>query len=158
MNASLVAGTLVAISNAMAEARLHLIVKWCQKRHVTVTFTSLASKYFPTSRRININKNVSRKRQLMVLLHECGHHLIDSSPTATDRYKNGWGVKTIKASKTDLHRIDVLEEEYEAWQRGWKLGKRLQVLTDADRPAFDKVRVSTLKSYANWIVNPSDYE
>lgn len=152
-SAELTAVTLQAISNATAEARLHIVIKWCYARHVTVEFRNLPSKYLPSSKKIVINKRSSRKHQLMILLHECGHHLIDSSPVATKRYKNGWDAEDPKILKTFTHRIDVLAEEIEAWDRGWNLALRLGVLTESNRQAFDKVRTSMLKSYIKWAAN-----
>ena len=50
--------------------------------------------------------------------------------------------------KTTHHKVACLEEEFEAWHRGWKLAKRLGLAIS--RREYDDLRIECLKSYVDW--------
>jgi hypothetical protein len=77
------------------------------------------------------------------MLHECGHYLIGEKEKH-ERYGMGYSQLDPAVKATFAHKSDVVEEEYEAWWRGLKLARRLNIALDKSR--FDEVRLSTLKT------------
>lgn len=158
-------GQVDAVTNYAIDLRaikgLEATIDWCTARGLTVIFNGRrGGTYYSTTKRITISNLASPRQQLHNLLHECGHHLIGQKHKRTERFGMGYGAGSEKwHTGTQHHVIDILDEEFEAWARGWKLGKKLGSLSDSDRPAFDKRRVWCLTSYVRWATmnytNPS---
>ena len=126
------------------------VISWCTKQKITVDFISRnGGEYFAEDRKITVCKNTSPQHQLHVLLHECGHHLI-GKPNPDQRFGMGYDNDEAAQRNTIHHKIDILEEEFEAWHRGWRLGIRLGALKQFDKPAFDKNRTRMLRQYIDW--------
>ena len=87
--------------------------------------------------------------RLFALLHECGHALIRKNWTKfktqypAHAEHDGDGRKETKRFK-----ISTLEEEFEAWKRGWKLAKRLNLKLDKD--AYTKHKNKYIMTYVKW--------
>lgn len=137
---------------------LETIIKWCESRGLSVTFSKKSGGvYYTAQKEITINARAGAKQQLFLLLHECGHHLIGNAERH-ERYGMGYSVTDVTTRRTYHHRIDILEEEFEAWHRGWKLALRLGVLSTEDKVIFDKVRIRYLRSYLLWASKAPGYE
>jgi len=150
-----------AAERRWAEDVLHIsdLVKvdaWCRSRGISVLFgKKTAGLYDPNSREIVIAVRAHPGRQLCYLLHECGHHLIGMKEHH-DRFGEGYPkANDPVVSKTFLHRVSCLEEELEAWHRGWRLARRLNLMIQRDR--FDEVKLECVKSYFKWAVRPKDW-
>lgn len=97
---------------------------------------------------IRVSSRASPRRQLAYVLHEVGHYLVAASPGA-ERYASGYpGADHPSLSRTLLHRFTVLEEEFEAWHRGWKLAEGLSL--SLPRDVYDAIRVECLKTHVAW--------
>jgi len=129
------------------------VLSWCEKKKLVVDWVrSGGGSYDFTERVIAVSLFSVPRIQLQVLLHECGHHMI-GRPKAGHRFSMGYGSSMdYLINKSDLHRIDILDEEFEAWDRGWKLGRKLGALLQSDRDEFNRYRVRMLKGYVNWAV------
>jgi hypothetical protein len=104
--------------------------------------------YYDENKIITINGHLAPEKQLFVLLHECGHHLIGNRSTH-QRYGYGYSAEhSPKIKRTLLHRIDVLDEELEAWHRGQRLAKRLGIRIDLAR--YNQTRSRYIKTYVQW--------
>lgn len=150
--------------NARAGAKLELdlrsidqlqtLVDWCIDRKIMVEFKQLQNgEYDGAARSIAINNRASPERQLYILLHECGHHLI-GEPSPDGRF--GCGHRAYiddnpNLKRTTVHRVDVVDEELEAWARGLKLANRLGIKLDLNR--YNRVRSMYVRSYMLWAVN-----
>ena len=92
------------------------------------------------------------ENRLFALLHECGHALIRRDWTkfktefCAHAEHDGDGRKETKSLK-----ISTLEEEFEAWKRGWKLAKRLNLQLDKD--AYTKHKNKYIMTYIEWAAN-----
>jgi hypothetical protein len=92
------------------------------------------------------------ENRLFALLHECGHALIRRDWTTfktefcAHAEHDGDGRKETKSLK-----ISTLEEEFEAWKRGWKLAKRLNLQLDKD--AYTKNKDKYIMTYIKWAAN-----
>lgn len=126
---------------------LEKIVNWCVTRGVQVVFDNQANGTFDfEAKRINVNQKLSPEKQVYVILHECGHFLI-SDRSATDRFGRGY-VSVTDIEKNLVHRIDVVDEELEAWHRGWRLGQRLKLNLNFNK--YIQVRSEYILSYLFW--------
>ena len=92
------------------------------------------------------------ENRLFALLHECGHALIRRDWTkfktefCAHAEHDGDGRKETKSLK-----ISTLEEEFEAWKRGWKLAKRLNLQLAKD--AYTKNKDKYIMTYIKWAAN-----
>lgn len=133
---------------------LQKLIEWCSSRKVAVHFKDDSSKFVVDERIIIINKRKNVTGKLHTLLHECGHFLIEQAKEKNTRVYNvkfGNGYEFFddsKKNKTVTHKIDVLSEEIEAWNRGYSLALRLNL--NLDKESFDKDKASAIKTYAFW--------
>lgn len=128
---------------------METVVGWCVARGVTVCFGKRSGGVYDESlRRIVLSAHAPARKQLVYLLHECGHHLVSSSGGEDDRFKMGYSAPSPDVEHTFVHKLAVLEEEIEAWQRGWRLARRLAL--SLTRAEFDSIRLECLKSYVQW--------
>lgn len=129
--------------------RLETIVGWCASKGIEVSFGKKPGGTYHTSeKRITIVGRASPEKQVYMLLHECGHHLVGYTEE-DERFGMGYPHLEDSAVNTTFHhKLACLEEEIEAWNRGWRLAKRLGL--GLDRGDFDRVRLACLKSYVRW--------
>ena len=135
---------------------LKKLIAWCEKRGLSVKFMkkSMAT-YTHSAKEIEVSSHLPPPSQLIVLLHECGHHLIGGAEKHV-RFSMGYPQTDPDAKKTFQHRVTILDEEMEAWHRGWKLACRLGLRLNRDE--FDKVRLGCVKSYVKWALKPGPHD
>jgi len=129
--------------------KVAMVVNWCSTKGITVIMAKKANAvYEPDSKQVTLSGRASPEKMLYYLLHECGHHLIGMEEHH-ERFGKGYPRGDVMNSTSNFeHKLACLEEEMEAWHRGWKLAKRLGL--GADREEFDKIRVDCLRSYVDW--------
>jgi hypothetical protein len=132
------------------------VIGWCEgKQHEVIFDSRYGAEYDGSTRRFRVNGRAKPETQLYLLLHECGHYLI-GYPQRGERFSEGYSSHAIPGGKRRLiYRIDVLDEELEAWHRGRRLGARLGA--KIDKAAFDKLRTECIKNYAKWAVKVDGY-
>lgn len=128
---------------------LNTLVRWCTSRGLKVQFNKMENgQYDPTLKTISISCQAFPTKQLLYLLHECGHHLIGSKEK-NERFSMGYSHgDDPEFNKLLIHRMAILEEECEAWERGRRLAKRLKL--DIIWKDFNLLRLECLKSYVLW--------
>lgn len=127
-------------------------VEWCDGRKINVQFSKKeGGTYDHTTRTISIAGRCKPQLQLHYLLHECGHALIGER-TTTGRFSKGYSQLAVHpgAERLNEHRLDVLEEEFEAWHRGWRLGLRIGSLSEDDRDTYNMTRNRLVSTYVKW--------
>jgi hypothetical protein len=133
---------------------LDRIVEWCRVRGIRVVFVKeVGAVYYPEEKVVRLSHKLRLDKQVAYLLHECGHHLIGLKED-DERFGAGYPQTEDHVKRTFLHRATCLEEEFEAWHRGWKLGKRLGIFYE--RAAYDKIRLECIKSYIRWTLRKGD--
>lgn len=128
------------------------VVQWCEERKITVVFVKREGGTFDHgTRTISVAGRCHPQLQLHYLLHECGHALIGEKGEG-DRYGKGYPQLGVRpgAERLNEHRLDVLEEEFEAWHRGLKLGLRIGALTEGDKEDYNRTRVRLVGTYVKW--------
>lgn len=138
-----------------AIGHLEVLVNWCAQRGIAVVFCRReGGTYYPEDKCIKINGRMLPERQVFFLLHECGHHLIGDKEKH-ERFGMGYSQDDPDAKRTFHHRVDIVDEEFEAWFRGFKLARRLKLRINKQR--FDKTRSEMLKSYFKWALRVDGY-
>lgn len=139
--------------NLLAIADIEATNKWARARNVKIFFTRMTSGIYHIGlKMVSISSTMAPVSQSIVLLHELGHYLVGHDEDH-DRFGQGYPQQNIPSSHHNFrHRLACVEEEMEAWARGWKLAKRLQL--KCTRTEYDEIRVKCLKSYMKWGINP----
>lgn len=140
------------------------LIDWAYTKHITVVFETAFNKVNAIGatyidKTVTINAQIGIINQMMFLLHELGHFLLEESKTYLSNYPYGWKSKVYSNPRRQtacIHRLDVVGEEFEAWTRGRMLAERLGI--DLDREKFDAVRVVTLRSYLEWVLRVGDFK
>jgi|SRR6478735_2810871 len=149
------AGTPKAVAaKKLADDVIHIdalgrLVKWCSERGIIVNFCACkrGGIYWPDDKTIKVNDRFSPEKQVFFLSHECGHHLI-GDVEKHERFGMGYPQHDPAIKRTFHHRCDIVDEELEAWHRGYKLSRRLRIPLNKVR--FDKTRTAMIKSYFVW--------
>lgn len=131
---------------------LSSLTTWCTKRGIIVEFKKAANgAFFPDEKRIEINARLKPENQVYCLLHECGHVLIGHKNT-NERFGMGYPSSNVpRIARRLTHKCDVIDEELEAWYRGFKLSRRLKFNVDKQR--FDAFKSKMIISYMKWALN-----
>lgn len=131
---------------------LEKVIEWARTREITVDFIRLSvARFHSGARRVEVSTHLPVESQVHVLLHELGHFLIeeDGEDKVNQRFPNGYvKVSNDLPGRGVLHKVDVVAEEFEAWERGRRLAEDLQI--PLDRVAFDTTRAKYLQSYFKW--------
>lgn len=139
---------------------LDTVVDWVSRRGMRVEFTNRrdAGTFFSEEKCIYINSTQTCEHQLFVLLHECGHLLVGSEkPGAPHRFKLGYPSAADPLLKSKfIHRCAILEEEFEAWHRGYRLAKKLGVELSDER--WTDLKAKFLRSYVKWSLKHPDFD
>ena len=104
--------------------------------------------YF-TCNQIVLNSRNHIEKRLYILLHECGHILINNN--SSDRvFSLSLDTEAIMGGKkvSRKRRVAKLAEEMEAWKRGENLASRLGIKINEKK--FDKIRADSIMSYVEW--------
>lgn len=144
------------VKDLIAIDDLAKVVEWCEGYRLKVEFVKKSlGTYHSSDRSISISSRASPVKQLVLLLHECGHHLIGDAEQH-DRFGMGYPQLDPQVKRTFHHRVSILDEEMEAWARGWKLATRLGLFLKRD--VFDSIRLNCIRSYISWALKPSEME
>jgi hypothetical protein len=102
-----------------------------------------------------VDKNGTREARLATMLHEAGHVSIRRSRArAKKKTVSGvchWDMSAERGRYTPRskkRKIAVLSEEIDAWERGWALGRSLNI--KLSKKKYEAVRVRALMTYVRW--------
>lgn len=128
---------------------LVVIIEWANKQGYSVSFGRMdgGGEIDSETKTLSISSSCSPEGQFYIAAHECGHLLIGDRKK-TERFGMGYNADEPNEKKTLHHRIDVIDEEFEAWERGRKLAGRLGIRIDKKR--FHQFRSQYLKTYMKW--------
>lgn len=128
---------------------LGVIIEWCNRQGYSVQFAKVTGggEIDSENKSLKISSGRSAERQFYIITHECGHILIGDR-SKDERFGMGYNTDDPNEKKTLHHRLDVIDEEFEAWERGRKLAGRLGIRIDKKR--FHKFRAQYLKTYLKW--------
>lgn len=140
--------------NGSSVESISIVIEWCEKKGIEVEFRKVkSSSYDPGEKKIVISGRACSESQLYWLLHECGHHLVDTclSPRRHKaRFSQGYSNTKRGAARRTRHRVEVLDEELEAWYRGTILAERLNIKVNEER--FHSFKANAIVTYAKWLL------
>lgn len=127
---------------------LQTLVNWCKEHSIIVEFKRIGDGMFdPDKNTIFIGGRAMPETQVGWLLHECGHWLVDNSPSR--RVRCGVQNEVQPDDERNLiTRVDIVNEEFDAWRRGGNLAKRLKLKINKER--FERQKASALVTYMRW--------
>lgn len=78
---------------------------------------------------IFINSQCKPENMFYTLLHECGHYLLNETKKSFKETHPFYPSEIIdkRIEKSTAYRVCILSEELKAWERGWRLAKRLNL-------------------------------
>ena len=114
--------------------------------------------YEPEEKKIIINRRLSKENKLYSALHECGHLLVQQNTFSYEkRYKSQVeGLFDRRKCRSVRWRIDFLKEEYDAWDRGYRLAKSLKI--PISREGYHDYASKCLATYCRWVVDKAWHE
>jgi hypothetical protein len=137
-------------------AQLVKLIDWCTSKKLSVNFVRHSGgTYDSAARKFVISGRLSPERQLHVLLHECGHYLI-GTPAPESRFGRGYQQATDPTVNRSIgFRVEIIDEELEAWARGLKLARRKNISVDVSR--FNQTKVEYIQTYLKWALRVDGY-
>ena len=128
------------------------LLEWIIKKGYSLE-EGTADLYDPNSKTIFVNKRLKSGNKLYSTLHECGHLLVQQNVNSYEkRYKSQVeGLFDKRKCRSVRWRIDFLKEEYDAWDRGYKLAKRLKIPINRER--YYDYASKCLATYCRWVVD-----
>lgn len=112
---------------------------------VYVEFGGSINGYFFEEGVITISNKQSYKSKLYTLLHEAGHYLLR---TKDDRFDSNM----LSGRKTKKQRMNILHEEFLAWDEGLRLSEELNLVID--QAHWDSFAKKQLFDYVQWTSDP----
>lgn len=129
-------------------SNIEVLVGWCELKGIKVDFRKIRGGiYFAGDNLMIISSMAHPEKQVHNILHECGHHLIGDREQH-ERFGMGYGIQGT-AKRSLVHKIDILDEELEAWHRGLRLTTRLGI--KLDKKTYTRYRTQCIKSYARLV-------
>jgi len=131
------------------------VVKWAKEvKQITVVFTTgQVDRYLPEDRLIIINGSQTDENQFYTLLHEIGHAM-NREVGSNGAYRYGKYQLLAKSDitgkpiKSYAYRVQVIDEEMEAWKNGKELAEGLGV--KIDEAAYESCAAKCIMTYVDW--------
>lgn len=145
--------------------RIALVEEWLQRRGYTIVFErGLESQIHPKKPKFEKNKVHKREVwidsapslecQLHTLLHEAGHYIVESRKNYYQKYSHGYPAVGTAKAKTVAHWVHLIGEEFEAWDEGLKLARRLRI--PIRKRVWELHRCPSLMSYFRKAIEKKD--
>lgn len=132
---------------------INKIKKWAEKNKIKLVATTKEGdgSWCPKTKTVSYNSRLSLENRVFVILHECGHFLVERGLNGENtRYSAQNKAMVDKRSKfSQAYRVEVLREEFDAWERGERLAKRLEL--DIDYKNYKKFLTKCVVTYCDWI-------
>jgi hypothetical protein len=126
------------------------LLEFCKKKKYQVINKNLKGEFGEidfNSKTITLCTSLNKEKRIFFLLHELGHLLINKDRKFGE--EKAFGVLNF-SKKSLTNKISEIEEEYEAWHRGYKLAKKLQITLD--RRKFEQTKAIALATYFHWAI------
>lgn len=133
------------------------LLQWIKSKGFSLR-ESDGDSYLPDEKIITYNKKLSKENKLYSVLHECGHLLVQLNVWSYERrYKSQvQGLFDKRKCRSLRWRIDFLKEEYDAWDRGYRLAKRLKIPISKER--YYDYASKCLATYCRWVTDKEWHE
>lgn len=127
--------------------QIELIKDWVSsKKYKVVCYTDADDRLDFETKTIYVDSRQHAESRFYTLLHECGHLLISqtASQFAADHPMYAFSCDN-RSSKSKAYQVSLVAEEIEAWKRGRRLAKRLNLKVNDTK--FDRIMTDCVLSY-----------
>ena len=136
------------------ESNLSKLESWAKKNNVKIVFGRHGElgEYDMHTKTIIVDSRLSNEKKIFVILHECGHALVHKTIYGDRKY--AVQVESfIDFSKkyTDEYKVEILREEFDAWERGVNLSRRLR-LEGINYRKMKRYASSLIVEYCDWVL------
>lgn len=108
---------------------------------------------------IRIEKGLGVESKVYILLHEMGHHFLRKDwkkfekefPIVAHADYVHFTKKTSHLNRSVKYKVSSLEEEYKAWEQGYRLGIKLGIEIDTNK--WERFKSKCLMDYMQYYVN-----
>lgn len=128
------------------EAQIDLVVEYLDTLDIVVEFGGHINAYFFEDGLITITKKQSLRSRLYSLLHEAGHVRLRKRDPLRFVGDLNVGVKNRR------ERIDILHEEFLAWDEGYQISEELNL--NISRSNWKQFSQKNLYDYISWAYSP----
>ena len=133
----------------LLDAQIDIVVDYLEESGVMVEFGGKVNGFFYEDDLIAISNRQPLLSRFYTLLHEAGHFVLRSRD---DRFKNS--VRSNRR-KSKSKRVDVVHEEFLAWDMGLQLARELGLYVDAD--TWVNFSRRHLYDYIVWAHKPKEF-
>lgn len=127
--------------------QIELIKDWVSsKKYKVVCYTDADDRLDFETKTIYVDSRQHAESRFYTLLHECGHLLISqtASQFEADHPMYAFSCDN-RSSKSKAYQVSLVAEEIEAWKRGRRLAKRLNLKVNDTK--FDRIMTDCVLSY-----------
>lgn len=128
------------------------IREWCERNGLSIQSNDERAEYDPVERVVCYYKKTGKRKRVYELLHECGHYLVEKNSLIKGDKRYSKQIESWVDGRKEYsleYRVEVLREEFDAWERGWNLGERLGL--NIDYWSYKKFMTESIASYCDWI-------
>ena len=114
------------------------LIEWTHKKGYSIDFDyCVQDELRPADKMITISTRQGEEKQLYALLHECGHLILGNNESAYEKKypssaKMAYFNSNKRLARSPQYKVDILAEEIDAWRKGEKLAKRLDIWIDEE--------------------------
>ena len=133
--------------------KINKLKRWAKEKHsLTIVFdTGQADRYLPDDRIVVVNDAQTDEHKCYALLHELGHHR-NRSPKTRDYRKRfrllSEAEKQGKPIRSHAYRVQIIEEEIQAWRNGETIAKQLDLKIDSNK--YHNYAAKWVMTYIDW--------
>ena len=129
------------------EKQFNKIKNWVEKKGYTLKFGKADYVDYSTKEVVVFQNQYNLKHQIYSALHECGHVIIGNSSNYYRDFKSIVKADTIDGRhyRSNLYKYKKLKEEIDAWEKGYKLAKKLGISINKDD--YDKYAAKYFVTY-----------
>ena len=119
--------------------------KWIKSHGYTVRFSRIDEVNY-TDKEITLCGQKNKDKMIYSLLHECGHIIVSDKKSYNKNYKIlNKGYLDGRHTKGLLYKYKQLREEIQAWEKGFKLSKKLGI--NINKEDYDKYASVCFNTY-----------
>ena len=129
------------------KSQFQKLVGWASSKGYDVwCYTDADDRLEFETKRIHIDSRQHAESRFYTLLHECGHLLISQTAGqfADDHPMYAFSTDN-RSSKSKAYQVSLVAEEIEAWKRGRRLARRLDLTINDTK--FDRIMTDCVLSY-----------
>ena len=128
----------------MPVSSLEKLRRWLKRRAFSLRFCQRFNDVCFEKKQVRVQESLGRSSKVYTLLHECGHILVflarRKKRTREVAGSSYYSWLRMQKSSSKNAQLASLQEEMVAWDRGFKLAKRLDIRVDKRKARVQRTR------------------